>query len=46
MPEKTRYEILLEIEGGDRVSAQIDKIDRALQGVSDNAKSLNFEAAF
>ena len=45
MPEKTRYEIQLEIEGGDRVSAQIDKIDRALQDVSNNAKSLNFEAA-
>lgn len=45
MPEKTRYEIQLEIEGGDRVSAQIDKIDRALLDVSNNAKSLNFEAA-
>lgn len=45
MPEKTRYEIQLEIEGGDRVSAQIDKIDRALLDVSENAKSLNFEAA-
>ena len=45
MPEKTRYEIQLEIEGGDRVSAQIDKIDRALQDVSNNAKSLNFESA-
>lgn len=45
MPEKTRYEIQLEIEGGDRVSAQIDKIDRALLDVSKNAKSLNFEAA-
>ena len=45
MADKTRYEIQLEIEGGDRVSAQIDKIDRALQDVSKNAKSLNFEAA-
>ena len=45
MPEKTRYEIQLEIEGGDRVSAQIDKIDRALLDVSNNAKSLNFEEA-
>ena len=45
MPEKTRYEIQLEIEGGDRVSAQIDKIDRALLDVSNNAKNLNFEAA-
>ena len=45
MADKTRYEIQLEIEGGDRVSAQIDKIDRALLDVSKNAKSLNFEAA-
>ena len=45
MPEKTRYEIQLEIEGGDRVSAQIDKIDRALQDVSNNAKSMNFKDA-
>ena len=45
MADKTRYEIQLEIEGGDRVSAQIDKIDRALLDVSNNAKSLNFESA-
>ena len=45
MPEKTRYEIQLEIEGGDRVSAQIDKIDRALLDVSNNAKSMNFKDA-
>lgn len=45
MADKTRYEIQLEIEGGDRVSAQIDKIDRALQDVSKNAKSLNFKDA-
>ena len=45
MADKTRYEIQLEIEGGDRVSAQIDKIDRALLDVSENAKSLNFKDA-
>ena len=45
MADKTRYEIQLEIEGGDRVSAQIDKIDRALLDVSKNAKSLNFKDA-
>lgn len=45
MADKTRYEIQLEIEGGDRVSAQIDKIDRALQDVSKNAKSMNFKDA-
>lgn len=45
MPEKTRYEIQLEIENSERVSAQIDKIDRALLDVSENAKSLNFKDA-
>ena len=45
MADKTRYEIQLEIEGGDRVSAQIDKIDRALLDVSKNAKSMNFKDA-
>ena len=45
MPEKTRYEIELAIEGTDRLNGQIDKIDRALLDVSKNAKSLNFEAA-
>ena len=45
MPEKTRYEIQLEIEGTDKLNSQVDKIDRALQDVSNNAKSLNFEAA-
>ena len=45
MPEKTRYEIELAIEGADRLNGQIDKIDRALLDVSKNAKSLNFEAA-
>lgn len=45
MPEKTRYEIQLEIEGTDKLNSQVDRIDRALQDVSNNAKSLNFEAA-
>ena len=45
MPEKTRYEIELAIEGTDKLNGQIDKIDRALLDVSKNAKSLNFEAA-
>ena len=45
MPEKTRYEIELDIQGSDAVRAQIDKIDRALLDVSNNAKSMNFEAA-
>lgn len=45
MAEKTSYIIQLEIENSDRVSSQIDKIDRALLDVSKNAKSLNFEAA-
>ena len=45
MPEKTRYEIQLEIEGTDKLNSQIDRIDRALLDVSNNAKSLNFEAA-
>ena len=42
---KTRYEIELAIEGADRLNSQVDRIDRALQDVSENAKSLNFEAA-
>ena len=45
MPEKTRYEIELSIEGTDKLNSQIDKIDRALLDVSKNAKSLNFESA-
>ena len=45
MADKTSYTIQLEIENSDRVSAQIDRIDRALLDVSKNAKSLNFEAA-
>ena len=42
---KSRYEIELAIEGTDRVNSSVDRIDRALQDVSKNAKSLNFEAA-
>ena len=42
---KTRYEIELSIEGTDKLNSQVDRIDRALQDVSKNAKSLNFEAA-
>ena len=45
MPEKTRYEIQLEIEGTDKLNSQVDRIDRALQDVSNNAKSLNFKDA-
>lgn len=45
MPEKTSYIISLEIENSDRVNSAVDRIDRALQDVSKNAKSLNFEAA-
>lgn len=45
MPEKTSYTISLEIENSDRVNSTVDRIDRALQDVSKNAKSLNFEAA-
>ena len=42
---KSRYEIELAIEGTDKLNSQVDRIDRALQDVSKNAKSLNFEAA-
>ena len=45
MPEKTSYTISLEIENSDRVNSAVDRIDRALQDVSKNAKSLNFESA-
>ena len=45
MADKVSYQISLEIEGADKVNSQVDRIDRALQGVSKNAKSLNFEAA-
>ena len=42
---KTRYEIELAIEGADRLGGQIDNIDRALEAISKNAKSLKFEDA-
>ena len=45
MPEKTSYTISLEIENSDRVNSAVDRIDRALQDVSKNAKSLNFKDA-
>lgn len=45
MPEKTSYIISLEIENSDRVNSTVDRIDRALQDVSKNAKSLNFKDA-
>lgn len=42
---KTRYEIELAIEGDDRLSGQVDNIDRALEAISKNAKSLKFDEA-
>ena len=42
---KTRYEIELAIEGADRLNGQVDNIDRALEAISKNAKSLKFEDA-
>ena len=42
---KTRYEIELAIEGTDRLNGQVDNIDRALEAISKNAKSLKFEDA-
>ena len=43
MPEKTVYQISLEIENADKVNASIDSIDRKLYGITKNAKSLNFK---
>lgn len=45
MADKTSYTIQLEIEGEDRVSAQINGVERALQGIADDAKKLNFDSA-
>ena len=45
MPEKTVYQISLEIENADKVNASIDSIDRRLYGITENAKSLNFKDA-
>ena len=42
---KTRYEIELAIEGTDRLNGQVANIDRALEAISKNAKSLKFEDA-
>lgn len=42
---KTRYEIELAIEGADRLNGQVDNIDRALEAISKNAKSLKFDDA-
>lgn len=42
---KSRYEIELAIEGADRLNSQVDNIDRALEAISKNAKSLKFDEA-
>lgn len=42
---RTRYEIELAIEGADRLNSQCADIDRALEAISKNAKSLKFEDA-
>ena len=42
---KSRYEIELAIEGTDKLNSQCAEIDRTLEEISKNAKSLNFEAA-
>ena len=42
---KTRYEIELSIEGADQLNSQCADIDRALEAISKNAKSLKFEDA-
>ena len=45
MADKTSYIIQLEIEGGDRVSSQIDSVERVLKGITNDAKKLNFDSA-
>lgn len=45
MPEKTVYQISLEIENADKVNASIDSIDRKLYDITKNAKSMNFKDA-
>lgn len=45
MADKTSYIIQLDIEGSDRVSAQIDSVERTLKGITDDAKKLNFDSA-
>lgn len=42
---KTRYEVELTIEGTDRLNGQCLEIDRALEAISKNAKSLKFDEA-
>ena len=42
---KSRYEIELSIEGTDRLNSQVDNIDRAIEAISKNAKSLKFDEA-
>ena len=42
---KSRYEIELSIEGTDKLNSQVDNIDRALEAISKNAKSLKFDEA-
>ena len=42
---RTRYEIELDIEGTDKLNSQVANIDRALEAISKNAKSLKFEDA-
>lgn len=42
---RTRYEIELEINGADRARSQCADIDRTLEAISKNAKSLKFENA-
>lgn len=45
MADKTSYIIQLEVENSDRVSAQINGVERALKGITDDAKKLNFDSA-
>lgn len=42
---RTQYEIELSIQGADRLNGQCAEIDRALEAISKNAKSLKFENA-
>ena len=42
---KTNYEIALSIENGDKVKSTINAMDKSLQGLSNSAKALDFDAA-
>ena len=42
---RTRYEIELAIEGTDKLNSQVANIDRSLEAISKNAKSLKFDDA-